>query len=149
MNLVEVLVEQDGDLQQRTRRESRHPHPAVPLQPEERAKSLLAASRRAQLDQEMRDLGADVPQAVHPPRRDDERVAGSQRPPSPAEPHAQLPGDTLEALKLALVDVRRHEASGPHEELCRDAGRRPLAEDDALTRDWIPDCVYAGVDHLI
>jgi hypothetical protein len=52
------------------------------------------------------------------------------------------------------VDVRRDAAAGPHEELGRDTPRRPFAEDDALARDRIGDCVYGdrvytGLDHVL
>jgi hypothetical protein len=75
MDLVEVLVEKDGDLEQRACGEPRDAHPAVSLQAEESTKTFLAAPGRAELDQEMRDFFPDVPQAVCRARRYDDDVA--------------------------------------------------------------------------
>jgi hypothetical protein len=147
--LVEVLVEEDRDLEQRSGREPRHAHTAVSLQAEQRAQAFLAAAWRAQLDQEVRDLGADVPQPVRRARRDVEDLAGAQRPPTQTDPKAELAGHALEALPLARVHVRRDEAPGPDEELGRHVICRPLTEDDRLARYRVGDSVYALPDHLI
>jgi hypothetical protein len=97
----------------------------------------------------VRNLAADVPQAVRRPRRDDDDIAAAHRASSQPETEAKLAGHALEAFPLARVHVRRHEASGPDEELAGDTARRPVAEDDALPGDGIPDCVYACVDQSI
>jgi hypothetical protein len=149
MHFVEVLVEEDRDLQQRPCSEPRQAHAAVPLQAEQGAQPLLSAARRAQLDQEVRDLGADVPQPVRRARRDADDIAGAQRPSTQTDPEAERARHALEALPLARVHVRRHEAPGAHEELGRDVICRPLAEDDRLARYRVGDSVYALPDHLI
>jgi hypothetical protein len=149
VHLVQVLVEQDRDLQQRPCREPRHTHAAVSLQAKQCAQALLPAARRAQLDQEVRDLGAGVPQPVRRARRDVENIAGTERPSTQTDPEAELAGHALEALPLARVHVRRDEAPGPDEELGRHMICRPFAEDDRLARDRVGDSVYALPDHLI
>jgi hypothetical protein len=149
MHLVQVLVEQDGDLEQRACGEPRHPHAPVSLQPEERAEPLLAATRRAERDQEMRSRVTDVPQAVRRSRRHDDDVAAADRQRAQSDPKAERARDTLEALPLARVDVRRHEASGPDEELGGHMRVGSVAEDDPLARDGILDRVYAVVDRSI
>ena len=149
VHLVEVLVEEDRDLEQGSRGEPRHPHASVPLQAKECTKPLFAESRRSELDQEVRDPWADVPQAVRRAGRHDESLAGTQRPPLAAEPEAELPAHSFEALPLVRVDVRRDIAPRADEELSGDTLRRAYAEDDALTRHRIDDCVYALADRLI
>jgi hypothetical protein len=149
VHLVQVLVEEDGDLEQRPCGEPGYAHAPISLQAEQGAKPLLAAARRAQLDPEVRNFAADVPQAVRGSRRDHDHIAAACRAALQPEAEAKLPGHALEAFPLARVDVRRHEASGPNEELASDATRRPIAEDDALPRHGVPDCVYALVDRTI
>ena len=149
MHFVQVLVEEDGDLKQRPRCEPGHAHAGVSLQAEQRAQALLSAARRAQLDQEVRDLGADVPQPVCRARRDVEDIAGAQRASTQTDPEAELARHALEALPLARVHVRRDEAPGADEELGRDVICRPLPEDDRLARHRVGDSVYALPDHLI
>src|SRR5688500_6757544 len=56
VNLVEVLVEEHGDLKERTGAEPRYADTAILLQTEEGAETLLASPRWAELDQEVRDL---------------------------------------------------------------------------------------------
>jgi hypothetical protein len=149
MHLVQVLVEENGDLQERPRREPGHPHASVSLEAEQGAQPLLPPPRRAQLDQEMRGLAADVPQAVRRARRDLEHVAGAEGQSPAPDVEAQLTGDALEALPLARVHMGRDEASGPDEELGCDAVGGPVAEDDRLARYRVRDCVYAPPDHSI
>jgi hypothetical protein len=149
MNFVEILVEEHCDLQQRSRREPRHSHAAISLQPEERAQPLLTAARRAQLDQEMGDRGADVLQPMRRARRDLEHVARPEHPATAADAELQLARDPLEPLPLAPVDVRGHEAPGADEELGRDAGGRAPAKDDRLAGHGVRDAVYAVLDHMI
>jgi hypothetical protein len=147
--LVQVVVEQDGDLEERPRGEPGYAHTPISLQAEEGAKALFAAARGAELDQEVRNVAADVPQAVRRPRRDDHDIAAARCAPSQAETEAKFAGYALEAFPLARVHVWRHEASWADEEVAGDPARRPIAEDDALPRDGIPDCVYALVDRSI
>jgi hypothetical protein len=154
VDLIQVLLEENADLQQRPRREPCHSHKAISLKSEERAEALLAAARRVELDPEVRDTRADVSEAVWRSRLNDQDVAGAEGEPSQPEPEAQFAGHTLEPLPLASVDVRWDEAAGPHEEVGRDTPRRALAEDDALARDRVGDCiygdrVYTGLDHLL
>jgi hypothetical protein len=149
MDFVQVLVEEHGNLQQGTRRAPGYVHATVALQAEQRAQAFLPAARRAQLDQKVRDRGPDVHQTVRCSRRDLEHVSGAERPPPTPDAEAELAGDTLEALPLARVHVRRNEAPGPDEELGRHAIGRPLAEDDRLARDRVGDSVYAGPDQSI
>ena len=78
VNLVQVLLEEDADLQQRARREPRHTHAAISLESEERTEALLAAARRSELDSKVRDAWADVPEAVWRPWWNDENVTGTQ-----------------------------------------------------------------------
>jgi hypothetical protein len=149
VHLVQVLVEEDGDLEERPRCEPRNAHATVALEAEERAKSFLAPSRRTERDQEVREVRPGVPEPVRRPRRHDEDVAGAQGAGSAPDPEAKLPEDALEALPLARVHMRRDESSGADEELAGDAPCRPLAEDDALAGHRVPDRVYAFVDRLI
>src|SRR6266545_3264693 len=149
VHLVQVLVEENRDLKQRPRGEPRQAHAAVPLQAEEDAQPFLAAARWTELDQVVRLVGAGVREAVRHPRRDDEDAPGPERPAPSPDAEAQLAGDTLEALPLARVDVRRHEATRTDEELAGDASGRPPVEDDALAAHGILDRVYHLLDHLI
>jgi hypothetical protein len=149
VHLVEVLVEEHGDLKERARQAALpDPHPAVPLQAEEDAKALLAPPRRPQLDQEVRDARPSVLQAVRGARRDDEALAGMERPALTADPEAEAAGDALEALPLAGVNMRLHEAARADEELAGDAIGGPHPEDDALAGDRIMNGVRC-VDRLI
>jgi len=149
MNLVEVLVEEHGDLKERAGREPGHANTAVALQTEECAKTLLASSRRTELNEEMSGLAADVSQAVGRPGRDDDHVSLTGHAPDPAQPEAELAGYALESFPLLGVHVCRHEPAGPHEQLAADAAGRPLAEDDRLPAHGIRDSVYAWLDHSI
>jgi hypothetical protein len=149
MHLVQVFVEEDGDLQERPGCEPGQAHAPVSLEAEQGAQALLPPPRRAQLDQEMGYPVPGVPQAVRRARRDLEHVAGAEsRPPTP-DPEAQLTRHTLEALPLARMHMGRDEASGPHEELGCHAVGAPLAENDRLARNGVRDCVYAAPDHSI
>jgi hypothetical protein len=149
MNLVQVLLEEHGDLKHRTRREPGDVHTAVSLEAEERAEPFFAASRRGELDQKVRDLAAGIPQTVRSAGRDLEELARAQGQPVPPQTEAKVAGHTLEPLRLASMDVRRYETAGPDEELGRHTARRSFAENDALPRHRIADCVYALVDHSI
>ena len=149
VNLVEVLVEEHGDLKQRTGAEPRHADTAILLQTEEDAETLLASPRWAELDQEVCDLAADVSQTVGRARRDDDDVALANRAPDSAQPEEKLARDTLEPLPLPAVHVRRNEPAGLYEELGADAAGRALAKDDALPGDGIRDRVYAFLDHSL
>jgi hypothetical protein len=149
VHLVEVLVEEDGDLQQRARAEPRHAHAAVSLEAEERPEPFLAAPRRAELDEEVRDLPLDVPEPVRRPRPHDEHLPGAQDAPPQSEAEAKPARDALETLPLARVHVHRHESTGPDEQLAGHACGRTPAEDDVLTRHGIRDHVYHGLDRLI
>jgi hypothetical protein len=146
MHLIEVLVEEDGDLKDRARGESGHAHAAVPLQSEQRAKALLAAPRRAERDQEVRGLAAPVPKAVRRSRRDDELVARAESAPSQPEPEEKLARNAREPLPLVRVHMRRDEAARADEQLAADGVVRPHAEDDALSTDGVADRVYRFVD---
>jgi hypothetical protein len=97
----------------------------------------------------VRDVIPDVRESVARPRPDDEGVAGPENAAPAADPEAQLACDALEPLPLARVYVRRYVPARPDEELRRDPLRRPLAEDDQLTRDRVEDGVYALLDRLI
>ena len=141
MDLVQILVEEDGYLEQRPRPEAADAYPPVPLQPEQCSQPLLAAPRRAQLDEEPCGCGATVPEAVDRPRRNDQDVTGAERAAAQADAKAELARCTLEAFPLARVHVRRDEPIRLNEQLARDAAVRPLAKDDRLTRHGIRDCV--------
>jgi hypothetical protein len=149
MHLVQVLIEENGDLQERPGCEPGQAHASVSLETEQGAQPLLPPTRRAQLDQEMRDLAGDVPQAVRRARRDLEHVAGAKGQSPTPDLEAQLAGDSLEALPLARVHMGRDEASGADEEFGCHAVGGPLAEDDRLARNGVRDCVYAPPDHPI
>jgi hypothetical protein len=149
MHLVQVLVEENGDLQERPGCEPGDAHASVSLEAEQGAQALLPAPRRAQFDQEMRDLAADVPQAVRRARHDLEHLAGAERLLPTPDPEPQFAGHAFEALPLARVHMGRDEASGPDEELGCHAVGGPLAEDDRLARNGVRDCVYAPPDHPI
>jgi hypothetical protein len=149
MHLVEVLVEEHCDLEEWPRGETRDAHAAVALQAEERAQTFLAPTRRAQLDQKVGDVGAEVPEAVPSSRRNDDLFARADSAAAETNPEAKLARHALEALPLARVNMRWDEATGADEELGGDPAFRPVAEDDALPRNGIRDRVYAWVEHLI
>ena len=149
MHLVEVLVEEHGDLEQRPRSELRDAHPAVTLQAEERPEALLAAARRAERDQEMRLCGAGVREGVNRSRRNDEDVAWPKAAPAQADQEPQFPRDALEALPLAGMHVGRHESTRADEELRGDMPSRPFAEDDVLARHGIRDRIYHEAERSI
>jgi hypothetical protein len=140
MDLVEVLVEEHGDLQDGPRDpESGEPQAPVSLQAEQRAQSFLAAQRRRQLDEEVRHLVPGVPEPVRRARRNHDCVAGTERPPPPSEPEAKRSRDTLEALELSAVNVHRHESAGPDEQLPGHAIAGQPAEHDPLPTHRILD----------
>jgi hypothetical protein len=119
------------------------------LQTEEGAETLLASPRWAELDQEVRDLAADVSQTVGRARGDNDDVALANRAPDSAQPEEELARDALEPLPLLAMHVRRDEPAGLYEELGADAAGRALAKDDALPGHRIRDRVYALLDHSI
>jgi hypothetical protein len=94
VHLVEVLVEEDGDLEQRSGAAPRHANPTVALEAEERPQALLAAPRRTELDQEVRDVALGVHEAVSDARRHDEDLTGSEN----APPQAVLADSPLAEL---------------------------------------------------
>jgi hypothetical protein len=149
VHLVEVLVEEDGDLEQRPGTEPRDAYASVALQAEERPETLLAAPRRAELDREVRLVVAGVRERVHGSGRDDEERATPQAAPAEAHAEPQLARDPLEALPLIRVHVRWHVSAGPDEQLGADPARRPFAEDDALARYGIRDRIYHEAEQLI
>jgi hypothetical protein len=149
VHLVEVLVEEDGDLEQRSGTEPRDSHAAVALQAEERPQALLAAARRAERNLEMRLCGAGIREGVHRSRRNDEDLARPQAAPVRADAEPQLARNAFEALPLACVHVRRHEPARPDEQLACDTTRCPFAEDDALARHGIRDRVYHEAERSI
>jgi hypothetical protein len=143
VHLVEVLVEEDGDLEQRACTEPGYSDAPVGLQAEEGAQALLAAARRAQLDQEVSGGRAGVPEAMRRPGRHDDGLAGPEPPDAATEPEAELPRDPGEPFPLGRVHVRRDEAARTDEELAADDVRRSHAEDDRLAGDRVGDGVVA------
>jgi hypothetical protein len=124
-------------------------HSTVTLQTEQRPQPFLAAARRAEFDQCVRDVPTCIPQSVGRSRRDDQNVARAQRAPPEPEPEAKLTRHALEPFPLARVHVSRDEAARFDEQLARHAIARPFAEDDALSADRVVDLVYALVDRSI
>jgi hypothetical protein len=143
VDLVEVLVEEDGDLEHWARdAESGDTHTSVPLQAEQGAQPFPAAQGRGELDEKVRYLGPDVPEAVSRSRWDDDFVPGSERSPLPSAFEAERSRDTLEPLQLAGVDMHRHESAGSHEQVACDTLARPLSEHNQLTGDRFFNCVH-------
>ena len=89
VDFVQVLVEEHCDLEQRPRREPRDAHPSVSLEAEERSQPLLASPGRAELDEEVRDPGFDVPQAVRRAGRGDDDFTGADDAGSSAQAEAK------------------------------------------------------------
>jgi hypothetical protein len=143
VHLVEVLVEEHRDLEERARAEPGDVNAAVLLQPEQCPQTFFAAARRAEFDLEMRDVRSWVPEPVRSTGRYDHDLACPGEASFSAEPELQQAGDAFEAFPLARVDVTGHEAAGPDEKLAGHATRAALAEDDALARDRVADDVYA------
>ena len=142
VDLVEVLVEQDGHLEHGARdAESGETQTCVPLQAEQRAQPFLAAEGRGQLDEEVRGLAADVPEAVRRARRNGDCVAGTERYLLSPEPEPERSRDALEPLQLMGVDVHGHVSAGSDEQIAGDALTRAPPKDDPLPGDRFLDRV--------